>query len=105
MTVLLVIRTSTRMPSWEQTTLSVTPPNLPRRSDSTPKINRPKELISPMVPRIAAASWLIGAQVSQVGHLMHRNGEDTGGDQELTLRQGPRIRACARLWTVQGVHG
>ena len=28
MTVLLVIRTSTRMPSWEQTTLSVTPPKV-----------------------------------------------------------------------------
>jgi hypothetical protein len=27
-TALLVIRTSTRMPSWEQTTLSVTPPKV-----------------------------------------------------------------------------
>ena len=43
------------MPTWEQTTLTATPPKRPVRSESVPNRIRPQELMRPIIPSTAAA--------------------------------------------------
>jgi hypothetical protein len=55
-----------------------------------------------MVPRIAAELGT-EAQVSQVGHLMHSNGEDSGRNQELSHRESPEFARAQRLLDSPGL--
>ena len=85
------------MPSWEQDDAERHAAKPPQTIRQDPKEQPSKGAHEPHGTQDGGRELGTEAQVSQVGHLMHRNGEDTGRNQELSHGEGPEFAGAQRL--------